>query len=71
MSETRQAGLRIFVILYGDKLDDNLTKLRYAHYMNLVATSKHSNLFNDTIIITVMINTLDRLSLVFWTRIMK
>ena len=38
--EIRQVGLRIFVILYGGKLDDNLTKLRYAHYMNLVATLK-------------------------------
>ena len=41
--EILQAGLRIFVIMYGGKSDDNLNKLCYAHYMNLVASPEYHN----------------------------
>ena len=40
--EIGQAGLRLFVILYGGKQQDSLNGLRYAKFMEMVSSSKTS-----------------------------
>ena len=35
-----KAGIRLYVILYGGRVDDSLNSLRYAKYMEMVSTSK-------------------------------
>ena len=39
--QVEEAGVQLFVIVFGGKQSDSLNTLRYAKYMEMVASAKH------------------------------